>query len=94
MVNPTRLSQQNAESQLATSRLKPLKWRTFCSKSGNCHARIPFGEYIVQSEDDGNWHLWYPGNDGDENEVHREMLDAITAAEAHWLKSMKDWIET
>lgn len=62
--------------------VKPLEWRTFCSRSGNCEAKTALGEYVLQFEGlgfDASWMLYLPHNDYSTG-VCYDTLDAAKSA--------------
>lgn len=60
--------------------VKGLEWITFCSASGNCDAKTPFGKYVIQSEADG----WCLFNEDDASSVHSTLDAAKAAAQADY----------
>lgn len=61
--------------------VKPLDWIVFCSRSGNCEAKTPFGQYVVQNESEKCWRWYLPWKEDHEGEF-RTCDEARAAAEA------------
>lgn len=67
-------------------KVKPLEWRIFCSASGNCDAETPFGQYVIQSEPEGETPRWcmYLPNENDAHTAHPTLKAAKAAAQADY----------
>ncbi len=63
--------------------VKALEWRTFCSRSGNCAAQSPLGEYVIQNEDD-LWMVYLPYQDKRWGKGHDTLDGARAAAQADY----------
>ncbi|MEY9198727.1 hypothetical protein ABIA16_003843 [Sinorhizobium fredii] len=61
--------------------VKALEWRVFCARSGNCEAKAPYGEYVIQSETDG-WCLYLPWQQSEVDSVHSTLDYAKAAAQS------------
>lgn len=59
------------------AKMKPLHWRTFCSRTGNCEVKTPWGDYTAQLEN-GRWCVYKPGSDRRASEH-----DTLELAKAH-----------
>lgn len=60
-----------------------LEWHTFCSRSGNCAAQSPVGEYVIQNEDD-LWLVYLPYQDKRWGKGHSTIEEAKAAAQADY----------
>ena len=63
--------------------IKALEWRTFCSRSGNCAAQSPVGEYVIQNEDD-LWLVYLPYQDQRWGKGHSTIEEAKAAAQVDY----------
>lgn len=63
--------------------VKALEWQTFCSRSGNCAAHSPVGEYVIQNEDD-LWLVYLPYQDKRWGKGHSTVEEAKAAAQSDY----------
>ena len=76
-----------AAPQPAAVKVKPLKWRVFCSRSGNCEAKTALGEYVLQFEGSGfdaSWKLYLPHKDFSTGVAYHALEAAKAAAQANY----------
>lgn len=76
--------------------VKPLEWRTFCSRSGNCEAKTALGEYVLQFEGlgfDASWKLYLPHNDYSTGVCYHTLEAAKSAAFADYSARIMSAIE-